>query len=238
MAISAEVVRGYVDQLRAARGEIDQFSGIEREIGLAALREEAVGTLRQASTTAVGTTDQLEALREYTADLVGGERVDKTLQALDSKATKMAKSALAAAGAWAWTGTAPAWLLSGIGFVVGILGFAFDSGAAFGGALAVGAVPGVVIARSLQLSPRAFEGLGSLWSDASGIGRRTEAVFAKALTSSGSEIWRLSGGRAYSPQRLTAKARNRTQGIVGFALAVLVVVAVIFAAGAYSAFTA
>lgn len=235
MAISAEVVSQYVDQLRAARREIDQFSGMERDIGLAALREEAVATLRQASTTAVGTTDQLNVLREYTSELVGGERVDKSLQVLDSKATKAANSALAAAATWAWTGTAPAWVLSGFGFVVGILGFAFDSGAAFAAALAVGAVPGVLIARGLQLSPKAFEGLGSLWSDASGVGRRTEAVFSKGVTSSGGEIWRMSGGRAYVPQRLTAKARNRTQAIVGSALAVLVVVAVIFVAGAYSA---
>ncbi|MEO6124476.1 MAG: hypothetical protein ABIR32_12265 [Ilumatobacteraceae bacterium] len=235
MTISAEVVRNYVDQLRAARGEIDRFSGVEREVGLAALRQEAVATLRQASTTAVGTTDQLDALRNYTSDLVGGEIVDKSLQVLDSKATKAANSALAAAATWAWTGTAPAWILSAVGFVVGILGFAFDSGAAFGTALAAGAVPGIVIARGLQLSPKAFEELGSLWTNASNVGRPSERVLAKDVATGGAEIWRLSGGRGYAPQQLTAKARSRTQAIVGSALTVLGVVAVIFVAGAYSA---
>jgi len=68
--------------------------------------------------------------------------------------------------------TSAVWVLSAFGFVLGIIGFAFDSGAAFGAALAVGAVPGLFIARELQLPPKAFEELGSLWSDASGLGRR------------------------------------------------------------------
>jgi len=235
MAISAEVVNEYVDHLRTARREIDQFNGLERDIGLAALREEAVGTLRQASTTAVGLTDQLDPLREYAADLVGGEHVDKSLEVLDSKATKAASSAVAAAATWAWTGTAPAWVLSAFGLIVGILGFAFDSGAAFGAALVAGTIPSVILAKTLQMSPGAFERLGSLWSDASGIGRLSETVFAKGVTSASREIWHLCGGRVYAPQQLTTKARVRAQTIVAIALIVLGVVAGIFLAGTYSA---
>ena len=95
-----------------------------------------------------------------------------------------ANSALAAAATWAWTGTAPAWVLSGFGFALGILGFVFESGEAFGAAVLAGAVPGMLIVRGFQLSPKAFEELGSSWSDAYSLGRPTEAVFAKGVTSS------------------------------------------------------
>lgn len=242
MAAGQPAIRQLTDAYREARAAILQTPEPEQSIGLASLRIEAAHTYRELSTTARDLQESdLAPLKEYAANLRGGERIEQFVGFLDAKAEEAAKAALSSLNSYLATG-----VLTGAGAtVLGI--FAAFSGAAVTAGEAVGAggiallLTGggatVLIFRAVSAAVQAGSEAASdawlkTWGWAESLGRKSDQALSRARDLQAS-IWHTSTGAPWSFKPFTDRARARAQLLVGAAWALLSLGAVLVAFGIY-----
>jgi hypothetical protein len=217
-ATSAEIA-SLLDSYREARAAILALPDrVEREIGLATHRLEFRAFERTLSTSAVGVDEAARrALKEYAAELEGGEAAETAIDWLDGGARKVLKDLTAS-------------LVGGVGvgvfvFAAGLAAVAFDAAEATGELV----VQGVVVLLGLPALGWFMIHLGrALAATASGaeaamiasfgwagqLGRAADAAMSTPRTKQAA-VWHAATGQfGYHGRPFTEKARHRAELLV------------------------
>jgi hypothetical protein len=222
-----------IDQLReayrTARSQISAFGDpLERDIGLAALRLEAVGSYRQLVTTAPGMSDMaLAPLKEYIANLTGGESTEAGVEAFDRAAKSAARTAMSSL----WSVLAGVSLAGAAAVAVGVvtsIALAAENGGAFIFALVIGGGGGAIAVYrgTVGASAAAQSSWVKTWSWAEALGRPADQAMGQARQVQ-TEVLRKAGAGALPMTHFTSHVRTRAEIVVALAW-VAVGVAVIF----------
>lgn len=203
---------------REARSQIDGLDGMERDLGLAALRLEATHTYKQLATTAPGMRDEdLAVLKDYVDNLLGGEVSERVVASFDAQAERGAKALLSSLYA-SLAGTA---LVGVLATAAGVFTTAVLTAEQLGAALVTAAVGGGavlygMIRAAIEGGKATEEAWIKSWGWASALGMRSDQAMgnARALQA---KIAQAATGRAWSPHPFTEKARTRAQFVVGVA---------------------
>jgi hypothetical protein len=209
-----------IDQLReayrTAGSQISAFSDpLERDIGLAALRLEAVGSYRQLVTTAPGLSDTaLAPLKEYVANLTGGESTEAGVEAFDRAAKSASRTALSSL----WSVLAGVGLTGAAAVVVGVvtsIALAAENGGAFIFALVIGGGGGAIAVYrgTLGASAAAQSSWVKTWSWADGLGRPADHALGQARQVQ-TEVLRKAGAGALPMTHFTSQVRTRAEVVV------------------------
>lgn len=224
---------------REARAKIANFADpLERDVGLAALRLEATRTYRELVTTAVGLSDTSVApLKEYVANLTGGERVTMSVDALDRGAESFAKKIfgdLAASLAVAQT-VGVITVLADILLIAAVVGD--HVGAFVFGVVLVGGGGLMFLLRSGQVVGPALESVWQRsWVWANTLGTYADAALEPARRAQAAVLAKSQAGGAALPW-FTAKARTRSQLVMGAVWTAAAIAAVLVAIGVWKAAT-
>lgn len=201
-------VERLVESYRAAARSLDAIGDdpIERDVGQAALRLSAAGTLRHISTRAQGVREEaLKPLKTWLDDYVEGGRSEKTVDFLDKKALALASNVMSTVTAWAFSGAS---IFTGaIGIAAGVYLATVDAGVALGKALVSGSISGgalYYLGRAAFAAPQAAK---ATWDEASSLGLRSEKALNQTSVPVERTLWELAGGAAYPGVGFTAKAR-------------------------------
>jgi hypothetical protein len=175
------------ESYRAARTAIEKLSGLERDVGLASLRLEAVATYGHLLTTAQGLRDEDAAvLKEYVVNLVGGEDIEASVAWLDSQAKTLAKSALSTITSVLGGGVLAGGVATIAGVIVLIASAAVDAGAGLVTAFLGGGSVAYAIIRTIGAAAQGGqEAWIKSWSWASSVGVASDAALADARARSG-----------------------------------------------------
>jgi hypothetical protein len=239
MATEASDTEMLREAYREARTQISQYPNqLERDIGLAALRLEASQAYRELVTTAVGLTDaQAAPLKEYVANLTGGEAVSSSIDALDRSAESFAKKVmrdLMATLALAQT----VGLIATLGNLLLLAALIGDAAGAFLFGLLVAGGSGVMFL--LRGGQVAGEALGSAWNSswtwANGLGAASDKALEPARRAQAAVLARARAAALPIP-RFTDRVRTRAKAVIGFAWAAVGIAAVLIALGAVKAAT-
>jgi hypothetical protein len=227
------------ESYREARGEIKNFTDqFELDIGLAAVRLEAAYAYRELVTTASGTSDaDLAPLKEYVANLTGGEGTVAAVETFDRKAREGAKQvfeelmSLLTTSALTGVGAAVVSFVTFVALAIQSAGtFIFGLVIAGGSAVMVVLRSGQVVA---ELSQRAW--LKS-WTWATALGVPTDRVL-QPVRQKQTEVLRRAGIAGPAPRRITDDVRSRATLVLGVVWGFVVLAGVLLVIGFYEGFT-
>jgi hypothetical protein len=225
------------DAYRLAKTTIEGFDGLERDVGLASLRLEAVEAYKQFHSTGAGLRDADTAiLKNYVDSLLGGEGVETSVAWLEARVKQLSTAAFSAILGYLLTGVVAAIVLAVAGVVFNLLA-AVLSGIQAAVALILSSSAAMhVVYRLLQPMSSGGQKLWiEGWGWASSLGKRSDAALAEPRRL-GLEMWTAMTGTPWQPKPFTTAARGNAQGIVGFTWAVLLVGAGVVAVGALRVF--
>lgn len=198
---------------RSARSRILSIANpLEQELGLASLRLRAAHFLKEAVTTATNVEPNAWApLRDYVANLAGGEAAEAGVDAFDAAALQAAQATLAAMLA----GLTGAAMGAGLAFVlaVGLLFVDFGGWLAQNGMKLVLAthVPVALLAlwtvRAMTMLDEAFRG------QAASLGRGGEQAMVEAARLEAA-LWHRATGLDWAYRSFTERARDRAELLV------------------------
>lgn len=234
---TASDIAGLREALREARATISALpEGLEREVGLAALRLEATHFYKELVTTAPGLRDEdVAPLRHYVESLAGGEGVERGLATLDAQASKAAQTVLSdlyatlAGGALAGVFAAAVGVLSQLVLTAEQLGAWLLSTALVGGSVTY------LFVRAGHLAGLAAQSIWiKSWSWASSLGSAGDRVLAHPRDLQAA-LWRAATGGTWVVEPFTAKARGRAKFVVGASWVLVACGAALVAWGVYEA---
>lgn len=219
MSVTAPEISELREAYREARANILQIPNeLERDVGLAALRLEALHAYRELATTATGLTDAtLAPLKEYASNLKGGERIESSVDALDNQVQSYASKVLKDLWAVLTTGTAVG-ILAVIADIVLLAAIAAESfGAFLFGAVIAGGSALIFVLRSADVASRALtQAWEASWGWASSLGVPADAALSEARRLQREMLQRVAGG-GLELQRFTDRVRTRAQIVMGVA---------------------
>lgn len=227
------------ESYRGARTAIEKLDGLERDVGLASLRLEAVATYGHLVTTAQGLRDEDAAvLKEYVVNLVGGEDIEASVAWLDSQAKKLANSAISTITTVLSGGVLAGGAAAVAGVVVLIVSAGVDAGAGLATALLGGGSVAYFIVRTIGAAAEGGQQAWvKSWGWASSIGVASDAALADARQRS-REIWATAIGAPWRGKLFTAAARQRAQVLVGAAWTLVAIGVLLIGIGALEAISA
>jgi hypothetical protein len=199
---------------REARTQISNYDDpLERDIGLAAIRLEASQTYRELVTTAVGLTDAEAApLKEYVANLTGGEAISTSIDALDKGAQSFAKKVMSDLMATLATAQAVG-AIAVIGDILLLAALIGDSVGAFFFGIALAGGSGLMfLLRGGQVAGQALESAwNGTWGWASALGGSSDSALDPARRAQTEVLARAGVGGKMAIPRFTERVRSRAK---------------------------
>lgn len=245
--IDKGTISALVDTYRRAALALDGVTDpVERELGQATLRLNAISTLSHVASKSIGVAEEaLSSLRQWIQDYSGsGDVAPKVVNQIDSTLKDVGVRALKEVAGWAWNGNA---MVLGVGvfgtiFGVGltIVDIGHQAGSALITALLTGAIPGSVIYLAIrsgsQAGPAIARGVRTTWTDASALGSVAEKVLLETCLPAERVVWAAVGGKPYPGVPFIARARTRARWIVGSAIVIAGIGLALFLIGVVRAY--
>lgn len=233
MPLTAREISELCEAYREARASILQIPNeLERDVGLAALRLEALHAYRELATTATGLTDgTLAPLKEYASNLKGGERIESSVDALDNQAQSFASEVLKDLWGFLTTGAVVGMfaVIADIVLLAAIAGQRIGA-LIFGAVIAAGSAL-IFVIRSADVASRWLaQTWQATWDWASSLGVAADAALSEARRLQREMLQREAGG-GLGLQRFTDRVRTRAQIVMGVAWSAVVIAGVLVAFG-------